>query len=108
MVFRVVQRGEVVPVGLDLGAVGDVEADGAEDFLDAPPAAADRVQAAAAAAAAGQRDVERLPGEAGFEFPQFQLFPAGIERRLDLLLGGIDPLPGGLLFFRRKGTQLLQ
>ncbi|MNC90475.1 hypothetical protein D3C83_65770 [compost metagenome] len=67
MVLRVVQRGEVGPVGLDLGAVGDVEADRSEDLLDAPPGAADRVHAAAAAAAARQGDVERLLGETGFE-----------------------------------------
>jgi hypothetical protein len=108
MVFRVVQRSKVVPVGLDLGAVGDIEADRAENFLDALPGAADRVQPAAAAAAARQRDVERLSGEPGFEFPQFQLFSAGIESRLDLLLGSVDPLPEGFLFFRRKGTQLPQ
>jgi hypothetical protein len=68
MVLRVVQRGEVVPVGLDFRAVGDIEADRAEDLFDAPPAAADRVQAAPSAAAARQRDVERLPGQARFEF----------------------------------------
>ncbi len=108
MVLRIVQRREVVPVGFDLRAVGDVETDRAEDLLDAPPGAADRVHAAAAAAAAGQRDVERFPGKAGFEFFQFQIFSTGIERRLDLLLGGVDVLPEGFFFFRRKRTQLLQ
>jgi hypothetical protein len=107
MVLRVVQRGKVVPVGLDLGAVGDVEADRAENLLDALPGTADRVQTAAAAAAPGQRDVERLAGEAGFEFSQFQVLPAGIERRLDPLLGSVDALPGGFLFLGRERTQPL-
>src|SRR2546427_10073507 len=35
MVFRRVQRREVEPVGLDLGALGHIEAHGAEDALDA-------------------------------------------------------------------------
>ena len=47
MVLRVVERGEVVPVGLDLRYVGDVEADGAEDRLDAVLRTRDRVQAPA-------------------------------------------------------------
>ena len=51
MVLRVVERGEVVPVGLDLRAVGDLEADRAPDRLDALPGADHRVDAAAAAAA---------------------------------------------------------
>ncbi len=42
MVLGVVQRGEVVPVVLDLRTVGDVEADRAEDLLDALPGAGDR------------------------------------------------------------------
>ena len=50
VVLRVVQRGEAVPVGLDLGAVGDVEAHRAEDRLDALHRARHRVQAAHAAA----------------------------------------------------------
>ena len=41
-----------------------VEADRAPDLLDALPGADHRMDAAAAAAAAGQRDVERLLGEA--------------------------------------------
>ena len=48
MVLRVVERGEVVPVGLDLGAVGDVEADRAENLLDALPGADHRMDAAGA------------------------------------------------------------
>ena len=54
MVLRVVQCGEAHPVGLDLGAVGDVEAHRAEDRLDA----LDR----AATPDAGRRRRRRRPG----------------------------------------------
>ena len=63
MVLRRVERGEVVEVVLDLGTVGDGEAERAEQRLDAFQRARERMQAAAAATAAGQRDVERFGGE---------------------------------------------
>ena len=55
MVLRRVERGEVVEVVLDLRTVGDVEAERAEQRLDALERARDRMQRADAAAAAGQR-----------------------------------------------------
>ena len=87
MVLRVVQRGEAHPVGLDLRAVGDVEAHRAEDGLDALDGARHRVQAAAAALAAGQRHVERLGLQLALEFGVGQRLAARGERRLDALLG---------------------
>jgi hypothetical protein len=66
------------------------------------------MHAAAPAAAPGERDVERLAGEAGFEFFQLKVLPAGIERGLELLLGGIDLLPEGFFFFGSERAQLLQ
>ena len=105
MVLRVVQRGEVVPVGLDLGTVGDVEADRAEDRLDPLPGADDRVDAAAAAAAAGQRDVERLLGEPRSSLRARQLGAPALERLLDALLGGVDAPAGGLAFLRARACR---
>src|SRR6185503_21202599 len=99
------ERGEVVPVGLDFRSVGDVEADRAEDRLDAPPGAADRMHAATAAAAARQRDVERLPAKTGFEFLQRQIFPAGIERSFDSLNRGVVVLPRRFSFFSGQFSQ---
>ena len=49
MVLGVVEGGEAVPVGLDLGTVGDFEAERGEDRLDALERAADRMDAAVAA-----------------------------------------------------------
>jgi len=66
------------------------------------------VQAAAAAAAARQRHVQRLLREARLEFFQFQFVSAGIKRRFDALLGGVDALAEGFLFVRPEGTELLQ
>jgi len=108
MVLRVVERREVIPVGLDFRTVGDVEADGAENLLDALPGAADRVQAAAAAAAAGQRDIQRLLGEARFQLRQRELPAALFQRRFQALLGRVDVLAEGPAFLGRQGTQRLQ
>jgi hypothetical protein len=68
VVLRAVERREVHPVGLDLGALGDVETHRGEDGLDALDRAADRVQAAGAAATAGQRDVQRLGAQLRLQF----------------------------------------
>ena len=84
MVLRLVERGEVVEVGLDLRAVGDVEAERAEDRLDALERARDRMQAADAAAAAGQRDVERLLRELRVELRVGERLAARVERRFEL------------------------
>ena len=54
MVLRVVQGREAVPVGLDLGTVGDLEAERGEDRLDALERTADRMDAAHAARSARQ------------------------------------------------------
>ncbi len=108
MVLRVVQRREVGPVVLDLRAVGDREADRAEDLLDAAPGAADRVQAAAAAAAARQRDVERLLGQARLELRVRQGAAALLERGFDAVLGGVDRLASGLALLGREPAERLQ
>jgi hypothetical protein len=47
MIFGRVQRGEILEVGLDLGAVGDLEADRAEQAFDAFERPGDRMQTAA-------------------------------------------------------------
>src|SRR5690606_19845765 len=67
VLFRRVQRGEVVPVALDLWTVGNFETNGAEQLLDAIKTARDRMQAAARTPATGQRDIQRLGGKLGFK-----------------------------------------
>ena len=67
-----VQRFEVVPVVFDLRAVGDGEAGVAEDLLDAPAHARDRMQPADRLAAARQRDVDGIARELRRELLRFE------------------------------------
>src|SRR5664279_5273948 len=101
MVFGIVERGEAVPVGLDLRAVGDFETHRSEDCLDALKRSAHRMDATAAARAAGQADVKRLRRELHFE--QAMREAALAERRLDRLLGGVDLGAARLLFLDGQG-----
>ena len=105
MVVGVVERGEAVPVGLDLGAVGDLEAERREDRLDALERAAHRMDAARAAAAAGQRDVERLRRELALELRFGELGAARDERRVDRLLGDVDLGAARLLLLGRQARR---
>jgi hypothetical protein len=90
MVVRIVQRGEVHPVGLDLGAVGHIETDRAEDLLDALPRAHHRVQAAAADRTARQRDVDGLRGQARVHQRIGQRLAACLQCGFNLLLDLVD------------------
>ena len=108
MVVGRVQRGEVVEVVLDLGTVGHFEADRAEQAFDALERARHRVQAATGFAAAGQRDVERLFGEAGFQRCELDRVAARVERGFDRFLGAVDGGAGGLLLFGRQLAEALQ
>src|SRR2546421_3015338 len=89
MVLWIVERGEVVPVGLDLRPLGDVEAKRAPDGLDSLPGAHDRMDAAASATAAGKRDVERFLGRARRELPFGERGAPRFERCFDALFRGV-------------------
>src|SRR5438067_13913823 len=60
MVAWNVERLEVVRIGLDLGALGDREAEAGEDRDDLVAHARERMQAAAWRPAAGQREIGAL------------------------------------------------
>ena len=94
-----------MPVGLDLGAVGDHEADRAEQALDALEGAAHRVQAALHATTPGQGDVERLGGELGEQRGFAQRVAAALECGLDRGLGGVDR---GARLAARLGLELAE
>ena len=66
MADREIQRGEIVVVGLDIRALGDGEAEIAEDRGDLVDDLADRMDAAGfeTAGAQRQRDIDRLGCEA--------------------------------------------
>ena len=105
MVLGIVERGEVVPVGLDLRAVGDLEAERMPDFLDALPGAQHRVDAAAAAPAPGQRDIERLFRQARGKLRVGKRRAPRFERRLDSLLRRVERGARDSFLFRRKRSQ---
>jgi hypothetical protein len=86
-----VQRGEIVPVGLDLGAVGDFEADRAEQALDALERARHRMQATARFAATGQRDIQRLGGQLRASSAALRIASRrSLSAALDAVLGDVD------------------
>src|SRR2546426_4220783 len=90
MVLRLIERGEVVEIGLDLGTVGHLETDRAKQLLHALKGARRGVQSAACEATPGKRHIERLSGELGVELGGRERFAAGDTRRLDTVFGGVD------------------
>ena len=60
VVGRVVQRGEAVPVALDLGAIGHIKTHAGENLLDALHREADRMQTTLTPPAPGQAHVQRF------------------------------------------------
>ena len=83
MVLRHVERREVVEVVLDLRTVGDVEAERAEQRLDALQRARDRMQRSGVDAAPRQRDVERIGRELRREPRLGERLAPGGERGLE-------------------------
>jgi len=98
MVLRAVERGEVEPVVLDLRPVGDVEADRAPDRLDPLPGAHHRMDAAAAAAARRQRDVERVLGEPRRELRVGEPGAACLQPASSFCLAVLNARPAALRF----------
>src|SRR6185436_16402646 len=96
---------EAVPVGLDLGTVGDIETDRAEDFLDSRPGAADRMKPASAAPAPRKRDVERLAGELRLHAQLRKLRAPVLERFLEPRFRLVDRLAGAAPFVCRELAQ---
>src|SRR4029434_6320456 len=75
---------------LDLGTVGDLEAERAEQGLDALERAGDGMEPAARAAAAGKGDVDRIGGELARELRVGERVATARERGLELSFGGVD------------------
>ena len=88
-----VERVEVVVDGLDLGPLGDVEAEADEHVLDLAPGLRDQMQAAdRGAGSAGQRDVDPVVDQPRVELGSRERRAALIDRLLERLAG----LVGGL------------
>ncbi len=99
MVFRRVQRSEVEPVGLDLGALSHIETHGAENALDALQRERHRVQTALPALAAWQAHIQGLGLELGLQLGISQCLTTGGQCGFDRLLGQVDGSATGLLLF---------
>eukprot|EP01022_Parablepharisma_sp_SALTPOND_P031134 TRINITY_DN785_c0_g5_i1.p2 TRINITY_DN785_c0_g5~~TRINITY_DN785_c0_g5_i1.p2 ORF type:complete len:1059 (-),score=367.39 TRINITY_DN785_c0_g5_i1:4151-7327(-) len=107
MVLGAVQCREIGPVGFDLGTVGNIKADGAEDFLDALPGAHHRMDAAHATATARQGDVDGFGIQARLHLGIGQGLAACGQRVFDLFLGDVDDRPLHLALFRCQLAQPL-
>src|SRR5712691_1696384 len=83
VVLRLIERSEVVEVGLDLGTVRDVEPDRAKKLLDAFERARRGVQSTAGKAAPRQSHVQRLFRQLRIELNGGQRLASGGERSLD-------------------------
>src|SRR6185436_8077943 len=83
VIFRRIERCEVVEVVLDLGAVGDGEAQRMEQRLDALHCSRDRMQRSDAAAASRERYIERLGRELSLEAVVGERIAALGKRLLD-------------------------
>ena len=98
-----VQRVETMVFVLDLGAVGDDEADLAEAADDVLGHLGQRVELAQGAAAAGQGEIGGFLGQGGLEF---QFAAALGQGGFELDLGGVDGLAGGGLLFLGQGARV--
>ena len=108
MVFRDIQRGEVVEIVFDLGSGPHAESRVTEDLLDPEPGAGDRMPSAESGTAAGQRDIDRIRREPGCQGIRFERLTTRIETLLDGLLGLVDGLTGLWPILRREGAEALE
>ena len=96
-----VERAEIEPVGLDVEALADAEAHGAEDRGHLLHRAADRVDQAVRPRRRRQGDVDALGGEPGVDLGAFERGAAGLDDVGELVLQAVQrgaalaPLLGG-------------
>ena len=107
MVFREIQLGEIVVVGLDVRPFGDGKAHVGEDRGHLVGHLGDRMDAAdlSRRLAHRQGDVDALGVEAGFERGIFERLAARGERGVDAILQPVDQRPLGLALFRRQRAE---
>ena len=108
MVRREVQGFEVVPVVLDLGAVGEFVTEAAEDLGDALQRTADRMQAAACGVASRQGDVDGFAGETRVEHGVVERDLACRQRVADGVAGAVDRFAGRLALVRGQSAEGLE
>src|SRR3954471_1061080 len=107
MVLRLVERGEVIVIGLDFRTVGDFEAERMKKRLDALERAHDGVYGADLAPAAGQGDVERFFLETRIELARLNRFATRAERLFETILGDVEARAHRGTLFRRQLAERL-
>ena len=90
MIFRGIERSEVVEVFFDFRPVGNVETDRVKDGLNACNGECDGVKPACTQPAARKRDINRLLGMTRLELGARNLGLARIDQRFHRLLGYIQ------------------
>ena len=108
MVRRKVQRLEVVPVVLDLGAIGQFIAEAAEDLGHALDGSADRMQAATRGVAARQGHVDGFIRQTGVQRHVIQRQLAHGQRFADGVARAVDRLARCLALVAGQGTERLE
>ena len=106
--FGEVERGEIVVVGLDLGPLGDAEAELGEDLLDLVDHLGDRMDAAEGGRAAGEGDVHRRRPPRRLLLGGEELGVELGEALLDRLLEPVDPLAIGAAVRRLDGLDAVE
>jgi hypothetical protein len=101
-----VERVEVQPLGLELGALGDLVAHPDEDVGDPVGQRGQRVPGAAGQPVPRQRDVDPLLGQHPGVALGLQRGLAGLVGLGDRDPGGVDPLAGVGAGGRRQGAEL--
>ena len=109
MLRRNVERGEIVEVGLDVGAFGDGETHIGEDLGDLVCDLAHRVDAALGERAFAHRqgDIGALTREPRAQRRAAKRLALGFQRLSDALFELIDRLPEALALFRRYAPERL-
>jgi len=107
MVFRDVQGGEVVEIGLDLRTVRHLEADRRKQRLDPGHCAGDRMQAGDGITASRQGHVQRLRRQLPVQFGGLNGIAARAQEGFDLILGLIDAGTSGLALLGGQRAQAL-
>ena len=98
-----VERVEVVVDGLDLRALGDVEAQADENVLDLPPGLRDQVQMTdLRRRVGGQRNVDPVFLQTSVELVGGERRAPGLDRRLECLTRLVGRLAGGRALLGRQ------
>ena len=110
MIFRKIELGEIVIVGLDVGTFGDGKAHVGEDRRQLIGDLCDRMHAAdlERRLAHRQRDVDALGVETRLQGGAFEGVAAGRQCDVDAILQPVDQRPLGLSLLRRQCAERLE